>query len=108
MPNADDAGKYQLPEVNRVIHEPARYAIMALLYVIERAEFLFVQNQTGLTPGNLSSHVRKLEAADYIAVDKKFVGRKPKTNLRLTASGRTAFETYRSRMRELLDAPQEP
>ena len=94
----DPAAARQLPAINRLIHEPARYNVMALLYVVERADFLFVQNQTGLTPGNLSSHVSKLEAAGYIEVRKTFVGKFPKTSLRLTPTGRAAFDAYRAKM----------
>jgi DNA-binding MarR family transcriptional regulator len=101
----NQANGYQLPQVDRIIHEPARYNIMALLYVIERAEFLFVQNQTHLTPGNLSSHLSKLEAAGYLTVEKKFVGKMPKTFLSLTRQGRDAFENYRNRMKELFTKP---
>ena len=98
-------GNYQFPDVDRLIHEPARYNIMALLYVVTRAEFLFVQNQIDLTPGNLSTHVSKLEAAGYVTVRKKFVSRRPKTFLSLTTKGRKAFEEYRDRMRELFTRP---
>jgi DNA-binding MarR family transcriptional regulator len=94
-----------IPDINRLIHEPARYNIMALLYVIERAEFLFVQNQIHLTPGNLSTHVSKLEAAHYVDIQKKFVGKKPKTFLKMTKSGRNAFKDYRKKMKELLSGP---
>lgn len=90
------------PEVDRLIHEPARYNIMALLYVVDRAEYLFVLNQTGLTPGNLTTHAAKLEKAGYLAVQKKFVGKKPKTFFRLTARGRQAFEGYGRQMQKLL------
>jgi DNA-binding MarR family transcriptional regulator len=93
------------PQVDRLIHEPARYNIVALLYVVERAEYLFVLNQTGLTSGNLTAHLAKLENAGYLAIQKKFVRRKPKTFLRLTTQGRKAFENYRSRMQELFSAP---
>jgi DNA-binding MarR family transcriptional regulator len=100
-------GNYRLPEVDRLIHEPARYNIMALLYVIERAEFLFVQNQTELTPGNLSSHASKLEEAGYIIMKKKFIGKRPKTFLGLSSHGRKAFENYRARMREMFAGYEE-
>ena len=101
----NDAGGYRLPEVDRLIHEPARYNIMALLYVIERAEFLFVQNQTQMTPGNLSSHLSKLEAAGYLTIQKEFVGKIPKTFLSLTEQGRGAFESYRDKMKKLFTTP---
>ena len=73
------------------------------LYVLESADFIFLMNQTGLTRGNLSSHMSKLESAGYIEVEKKFVRRKPLTILRLTPEGRTAFSDYRQRMRRVLD-----
>lgn len=95
------------PDVDRLIHEPTRYNIMALLYVVRKAEFLFVQNQIGLTPGNLSAHVSKLEAAGYVAVDKKFVGKMPRTMLGLTQKGRKAFENYRRTMKDLFTTPLE-
>lgn len=101
----DDINGYRLSEVDRIIHEPARYNIMALLYVVKRAEFLFVQNQTGLTPGNLSTHLSKLEAAGYLETQKKFVGKKPRTFLSLTEPGRNALDDYRNRMKELFTVP---
>ncbi len=92
-----------ITDVNRLIHEPARLAMMALLYVVESADFTFLMNQTGLSWGNLSAHMSKLEEAGYLEVEKSFKGRRPNTNLRLTASGRSAFEQYRSRMKQMLD-----
>ena len=105
MPADRETEGHILPEVDKIIHEPARYNIMALLYVIDRAEFLFVQNQIGLTPGNLSSHVTKLETAGYVEIEKKFVGKSPRTFLSLTEQGREAFEDYRERMKELFTTP---
>jgi DNA-binding MarR family transcriptional regulator len=105
MQGDSKSGGYQLPEVDRLIHEPARYNIMALLYVIESADFLFVRNQTRMTPGNLSSHLSKLEAAGYLAIQKEFVGKMPRTFLSLTEQGREAFENYRDKMKELFTAP---
>jgi len=67
---------------------------MARLFVIESADFLFLMRQTGLTFGNLSSHLSKLEPAGYIEVKKEFVGKKPHTMLRLTEKGRAAFRKY--------------
>lgn len=92
-----------LATVDKVIHEPARLNIMAHLYVVESADFLFLQRQTGLTWGNISAHMSKLEAAGYIKVVKEFVGRKPHTMLVLTDKGRAAFEEYRKNMKQFFD-----
>jgi DNA-binding MarR family transcriptional regulator len=105
MPDESKDSGHQLSEVDRIIHEPSRYNIMALLYVVKRAEFLFVQNQTGLTPGNLSTHVSKLEAAGYVMIEKEFVGKMPRTFLSLSEAGRDAFEEYREKMRQLFTTP---
>jgi len=93
------------PAIDRLIHEPARYHIMAILYVIESADFLFLRNQTGMTDGNLSSHLSKLEKAGYLQVRKEFVGKKPHTMLELTVAGRQAFDTYRAAMQAHLELP---
>ena len=93
----------QSVEIDKLIHEPARYNIMALLYVVESAEFLFVLRQTDMTPGNLSSHIRKLEDAGYVKVRKKFRKKMPLTLLSLTPKGQTAFEDYRQKMQEMLN-----
>jgi DNA-binding MarR family transcriptional regulator len=93
------------PAIDRVIHEPARYHIMAILYVIESADFLFLRNQTGMTDGNLSSHLSKLEKAGYVQMNKEFVGKKPHTMLELTVAGRQAFDAYRAAMHAHLELP---
>ena len=77
--------------IDRLIHEPARYLIMAYLYVADSADALFLQRETGLTWGNLSSHLAKLEAAGYVEVLKEFLDRKPHTVLRLTEEGRENY-----------------
>ena len=92
-----------LDEIDRTIHEPARLLVLALLYVVESADFTFLMNQTGLTWGNLSAHMSKLEEAGYILVEKSFKERKPHTLLRLTEDGRTAFRSYRQKMKQVLD-----
>lgn len=93
----------QMVDIDRVIHEPARFLIMAYLYVVESADFLFLMNQTGLTRGNLSSHLSKLEAVGYIDVKKEFVKKMPRTILSLTEEGRTAFNDYKQQMKQVLD-----
>ena len=91
----------ELTELDRLVHEPARLAVMALLYVVESADFTFLMNQTGLTWGNLSAHMSKLEEAGYLEVEKSFRGRRPNTTLRLTPQGRQAFQAYAEKMKRL-------
>jgi len=92
-----------LSEIDRLIHEPARFQVMALLYVIDSADFTFIMNQLGLTWGNLSAHITKLEDGGYLAVEKGFKGKRPQTMLKLTKEGRKAFQAYRQSMRRMLD-----
>jgi DNA-binding MarR family transcriptional regulator len=92
-----------LTAVDKVIHEPARLNIMAHLYVIDSADFLFMMRQTGLTFGNLSAHMSKLEEAGYIKIIKEFVGKKPHTMLKLTEKGRRAFDEYRKKMKQFFN-----
>jgi DNA-binding transcriptional ArsR family regulator len=92
-----------LADIDRMIHEPARLMILSLLYVVESGDFTFLMRQTGLTWGNLSSHMSKLEAAGYIEVEKEFVGKKPRTMLRLTEEGRAAFREYVQSMKQVFD-----
>jgi len=100
-----DSSKTTEPIVNidRLIHEPSRLTIMAHLYVVESADFLFLIRQTGMTWGNLSVHISKLEAAGYLDVRKEFLGKKPHTVVSLTNRGRVAFDSYRESMKQLLE-----
>jgi len=93
---------HPLSDIDKVIHEPARLMIMSYLYVVESADFVFLRNQTGLTDGNLSSHLSKLETVGYVDVEKKFKGKKPQTILKLSKNGREAFELYREKMEQVL------
>jgi DNA-binding MarR family transcriptional regulator len=90
-------------EIDRLVHEPARLMLMAVLYVIDSADFTFLMNQTGMTWGNLSAHMTKLEEAGYLEVEKSFKGKRPNTMLRLTLQGRAAFQAYRLKMKQVLD-----
>jgi DNA-binding transcriptional ArsR family regulator len=89
-------------EVDRIIHEPARLTIMALLSGAKEVDFLFLMRETGLTKGNLSSHLAKLEESAYVDIEKKFRGKIPLTLIRLTATGRAALQIYRKNMNGLL------
>ena len=92
-----------LNSIDKLIHEPARLKIMTHLYVIESADFLFMMRQTGLTYGNLSAHMSKLEGAGYLEIIKEFVGRKPHTMLKLTEKGKQAFDKYRKQMKSFFN-----
>jgi DNA-binding MarR family transcriptional regulator len=92
------AGLKAIDQLDRVIHEPARLKIMTHLYVVESGDFVYLMRTTGLTRGNLSSHMSKLEEAGYVEVIKEFVNRKPVTMLKLTDKGRKAFLEYRRNM----------
>jgi DNA-binding MarR family transcriptional regulator len=100
---SSDSNLQPLAGIDRLIHEPARLLILAYLYVVETADFLFLMRQTGLTRGNLSSHLSKLEAAGYISIRKEFVDKIPRTLLCLTNEGRAAFRTYRKNMKQVFE-----
>ncbi len=91
----------EIRQVDRLVHEPARLAILAVLYGVEEADFLYLLRTTGLTKGNLSAHLAKLEAAGYVEVRKRFLGKKPNTVCRLTPEGRQAFERYLTWLKRL-------
>ena len=99
MPSTDA----DIQNIDRLIHEPSRLTIMMHLYVVESADFQFLQHQTGMTPGNLSSHLRKLEDAGYVEVTKEFLDRTPHTALKLTRKGRAAFKEYRRNVKRFID-----
>ena len=91
-----------LAEIDRLIHEPARLAIATILSLVESADFLYLQRETGLTKGNLSFHLAKLEEAGYVVIEKTYRGRVPLTLVRLTPSGAAALKEYRAQLREFL------
>ncbi|HEY3296067.1 MAG TPA: transcriptional regulator [bacterium] len=104
MTSPAESGDFKpLAELDPVIHAPARLAIVAALCVVQEADFVFLQKHTGLTRGNLSSHLSKLEAAGYVTVEKKFVERVPRTLLKLTPQGLEAFHKYRQQMQQTLN-----
>ena len=91
-----------MADLDRVIHEPARLLIAALLRNIETADFVFLLKETGLTKGNLSSHLSRLEEAGYVQIEKTYRGKVPLTLIGLTDAGRTAFDDYRRQLDGLL------
>ncbi len=101
----DGAPFQPIADIDRLIHEPARLTVMTVLSIVESADFLFLMRQSGLTRGNLSSHLSKLEAAGHIEITKEFVDKIPRTLLHLTDKGRRAFEAYRKSLIEMLEDP---
>jgi DNA-binding MarR family transcriptional regulator len=91
-------------ELDRLVHEPARLAILSVLAPLDRAEFKFVERLTGLTKGNLSAQAQKLEAAGYIQVHKGYRGRVPLTEFSLSEAGRRALSEYWSLVERLKPA----
>jgi DNA-binding MarR family transcriptional regulator len=99
LPNSD----INVENIDRLIHEPSRLMIMAQLYVVRSADFLFLQRQTQMTPGNLSAHLSKLEDAGYVEITKEFIERKPHTALALTRKGHEAFNQYRGNIKKIAE-----
>ena len=91
-----------IADLDRIIHEPGRLMIVALLFAVERADFLYLQHETAMNKGTLSSHLSRLEEAGYVAVTKTYRGKVPQTLLCLTRAGRKAFEQYRRNLKEAL------
>lgn len=86
------------PALDRIVHEPARLSILTNLYVVESANATYLLQQTGLTWGNLGSHLGKLEEAGYVEVVKGYNGKLPQTTIALTPEGREALVTYRKQV----------
>jgi DNA-binding MarR family transcriptional regulator len=92
-----------IADLDRVIHEPGRLMIVALLYAVESADFLYLQHETSMNKGTLSSHISRLEKEGYVIVEKTFRGKVPQTVLSLTRTGRVSLEQYRKMLRRSLD-----
>jgi DNA-binding MarR family transcriptional regulator len=87
-----------ISQLDRVIHEPGRLMIVALLWAVKECDFVYLQHETELNKGTLSSHLARLEEAGYVEIEKTFRGKVPRTLLRLTPIGRGAFEQYRKKL----------
>ena len=95
--------QHPLAEIDQVIHAPARLMILVLLYVVESLDYVFLKNQTGLSWGNLATHLGKLETAGYVSIEKGYQGKKPQSKIQLTPQGREAFKKYKSSLQMVLD-----
>jgi len=92
------------PELDRLIHERVRLAIVSALAVNDTLAFNELKDMLALTDGNLSVHARKLEEAGYVQCTKKFEGRVPRTEFRLTDDGRRALGAYLDHMEAIIQA----
>jgi len=101
--NAEPQSRPSLTGVDRLIHEPSRSVILAVLSAVKSADFLYLQRETGLTKGNLTVHLSKLEAAGYIKIEKTYRGKLPLTLCSLTEEGKQAFGEYRQQLREFVN-----
>ena len=93
------------PELDPIIHQPVRLRIMAALTALPsgaQMEFVALRELLGVTDGNLGAHLRKLEEAGYVSIEKTFIARKPRTFIAATAQGRAAFEKHVKALREIL------
>jgi len=90
-------------DLDRLIHEPGRLAILTVLSSVEDADFLFLQRATGLTKGNLSSHLSKLEDAGLVRIEKRFVRKKPQTTVAISALGRERTARHWEQLEALRD-----
>jgi DNA-binding MarR family transcriptional regulator len=97
-----DTAVRRINDLDRLIHEPARLMIVTILAATESADFLYLERETGLTRGNLSAHLGKLEEAGYIKIEKTYKGKLPLTVCKLTAEGRKAFVAYRRQLQDIV------
>jgi DNA-binding MarR family transcriptional regulator len=96
----------ELAGLDRVVHEPARLALLTALSVLSRADFVYLRRLTGLSKGNLSNHLAKLEEAELVQIEKQFIGKRPNTEVRLTPKGRTAIERHWQQLENLSKSAQ--
>ena len=93
-----------IANLDRMVHEPARLMILTILSTVREADFIYLQNETQLSKGNLSSHLSKLEEADYINIEKTYRGKIPLTLCRLTKNGKQAFQDYCKQMKNFTES----
>ena len=99
-----------MPEIDTIIHQPARLKIMASLMTLEPGEqvdFVYLRKILKLTDGNLGAHLTKLENAGYIKIEKTFIARKPRTFINATGKGRDAFEDHIAALEAIIHGKKE-
>jgi DNA-binding transcriptional ArsR family regulator len=92
-----------LTEVDKLVHEPSRLMILTILNSVEKADFVYLQRETGLTRGNLSAHLTKLQEAGYIDIQKTFNGKMPQTICQIAEAGKIAFLKYTDYLKKVVD-----
>jgi DNA-binding transcriptional ArsR family regulator len=97
-----NAFKQLLEDLDPVLHERGRLAIVSVLAAADRLTFTELRDALEMTDGNLSVHLQRLEEKGYVTIDKQFVGRKPQTGCRLTRPGRRAFSNYLDRLEAIV------
>ena len=109
MPQNDPKNEHhqRVDEIDRTVHSPTRLKILIVLAAVVKADFTFLTHSTGLTRGNLSANLRKLEEAGYVTIEKGYKERVARTLIQLTNEGRNALKTYNKNMRTVLDDLQE-
>ena len=100
--NEENIELKSIADIDALIHAPARLMVMTYLYVVENIDYVYLKRVTGLTWGNLSKHLTKLEEAGYIATEKSFQDKKPNTVIWLTDKGREAFREYKDKLQQVL------
>jgi DNA-binding transcriptional ArsR family regulator len=104
MREPSDAAFEQLVSSDKVVHEPARLAVLTALSACHSADFVFLQRLTGVQAGNLSQHLVKLEQAGMITLSKAFNGKYPQTTAQITDAGRSAIDEHWKRLDALRSA----
>ena len=94
--------EFDYKQLDDIIHSRIRLAIISVLISVEEADFNFIKQNVNATDGNLSVHLKKIETAEYISVEKLFVDRKPLTKYKLTKKGKEAFKKYVERLEKML------
>lgn len=102
--NSENNYLQRIDEIDRTVHSPTRLKILIVLSAVVNADFTFLARTTGLTRGNLSANLRKLEEVEYITIEKGYVDRVPRTLVELTDEGRSALQTYDKNMQAVLNA----
>lgn len=95
---------HAIPELDAFVHEPARLRVLALLCLVDQADFMYLTRQTGMSRGNLSVQMTKLESAGFVALERQLENNRARTCYRLTPSGHQALVAYKASLRPLFDA----